>query len=129
MALTKSQLEDVDRYVGKRLKHRRNELNVSQSRLADQCGITFQQVQKYERGVNRMGASRIYQMAQILDVSVSYFFGDLDNPTEGSEGLYSVGEDTSNAIVKALSHVNTEQQDAVLRLLRSMSRPEKAATS
>lgn len=64
----------VDVYVGKKLKERRIDLGCTQERLAQSVGITFQQVQKYERGVNRIGASRLYQFSRALKVPVSYFF-------------------------------------------------------
>lgn len=64
----------VDVYVGSRLRLRRTVLNLSQEKLAALAGLTFQQIQKYERGMNRIGASRLYDFAQILEVPVSYFF-------------------------------------------------------
>lgn len=63
----------VDVYVGSRLRLRRTVLNLSQEKLAALAGLTFQQIQKYERGMNRIGASRLYDFAQILEVPVSYF--------------------------------------------------------
>ena len=67
----------VDVHVGSRVRLRRNLLGLSQSKLGDTVGLTFQQIQKYERGANRMGGSRLYQFAQILDVPVSFFFDDM----------------------------------------------------
>lgn len=64
----------MDAYVGSRLRMRRTLLGMSQEKLAESLGITFQQVQKYERGVNRVGASRLYDLSRILDVPVSFFF-------------------------------------------------------
>lgn len=64
----------IDQYVGKRVRLRRKMLNMSQSKLADAIGLTFQQVQKYENGLNRMGASRLMQIAGVLEVPVTYFF-------------------------------------------------------
>lgn len=64
----------VDIHVGGRLRMRRSMLGMSQETLADSVGLTFQQVQKYERGFNRVSASRLYQFSKILDVPVSYFF-------------------------------------------------------
>lgn len=58
----------VDAYVGRRLKQRREDLNMSQERLAEMLGISFQQVQKYERGLNRVGASRLFQLCGIMAV-------------------------------------------------------------
>lgn len=64
----------VDIHVGGRLRMRRSMLGMSQESLADAVGLTFQQVQKYERGSNRVSASRLYQFSKILDVPVAYFF-------------------------------------------------------
>jgi transcriptional regulator with XRE-family HTH domain len=64
----------VDEFVGKRLRERRTLMGLSQEGLAKTVGITFQQVQKYERGTNRMSASRLYEFAHVLDISVAFFF-------------------------------------------------------
>ena len=64
----------IDRHVDSRLRVRRLALGMSQQRLGEAIGLTFQQVQKYENGVNRMGASRLHQAANILEVAVRYFF-------------------------------------------------------
>jgi len=68
----------VDIHVGKRLRSRRTLLGMSQEELGKSVGVTFQQIQKYERGLNRIGSSRLYEFACILGVSVTYFFEDLD---------------------------------------------------
>jgi transcriptional regulator with XRE-family HTH domain len=67
----------IDVHVGARLKLRRTLLGVSQEKLAESVAITFQQIQKYERGINRIGASRLYDLASVLDVSVDYFFDEM----------------------------------------------------
>lgn len=68
----------IDREVGRRLKQRRTLLGMSQERLGDLLGITYQQVQKYERGINRIGSSRLYDICRILDVPSSYFFDEAE---------------------------------------------------
>jgi transcriptional regulator with XRE-family HTH domain len=70
----------IDIHVGKRVRLRRTLLGMSQEKLGKAIKLTFQQVQKYERGTNRIGSSRLYQLSQVLDIPVSYFFDDL--PTE-----------------------------------------------
>ena len=73
----------VDVHVGSRVRLRRTLLGMSQEKLGDALGLTFQQVQKYERGANRVGASRLYDLSRVLDVPVSYFFeefGDASAP-------------------------------------------------
>lgn len=67
----------VDVHVGARIRLRRTLLGFSQDKLAQGLGLTFQQIQKYERGANRVGASRLYQLSRVLDVPVSYFFDDM----------------------------------------------------
>jgi transcriptional regulator with XRE-family HTH domain len=68
----------IDLRVGARIKARRTHLGMSQERLAAAIGVTFQQVQKYERAANRIGASRLYRLSRALDVTVPYFFADDD---------------------------------------------------
>lgn len=68
----------VDRYVGQKVRMRRIELGLSQEKLGEQIGITFQQIQKYERGANRISASRLYEIAKALSVSIVYFYDGLD---------------------------------------------------
>jgi len=69
----------VDLHVGSRIRALRKQLGISQQHLAEQLGLTFQQIQKYERGRNRVSASRLYQTAGVLHVPVSYFFEGLDD--------------------------------------------------
>ena len=67
---------DVDRQVGSRVRMRRLLLGMSQEKLGDALGLTFQQVQKYEKGMNRISASRLQQIAQVLGVGIDFFYGD-----------------------------------------------------
>jgi transcriptional regulator with XRE-family HTH domain len=67
----------IDVHVGRRLRLRRTLMGMSQERLGQLLGLTFQQIQKYERGVNRIGSSRLYELGQILDVPISFFFDDM----------------------------------------------------
>src|ERR1700719_3453420 len=67
----------IDVHVGSRIRLRRTLLGMSQERLGDALGLTFQQVQKYERGMNRVGASRLFDLSRVLDVPISFFFDDL----------------------------------------------------
>ena len=68
----------IDVQVGSRVRLRRNMLGLSQEKLGEAIGLTFQQVQKYERGANRIGASRLHELSRVLDVPVSFFFDDTD---------------------------------------------------
>lgn len=71
----------VDGHVGSRVRLRRTLLGMSQTKLGEKLGLTFQQVQKYERGHNRIGAGRLYKLSQVLDVPVSFFFDDMPEGT------------------------------------------------
>ena len=68
----------IDVHVGSRVRLRRTLLGMSQEKLGESLGLTFQQVQKYERGANRIGASRLYDLSRVLDVPVSYFYEDME---------------------------------------------------
>ena len=74
----------VDTHVGSRVRLRRMLLGMSQERLGESMGLTFQQVQKYEKGVNRIGASRLFQISKILDVPVQFFFEEAPHAEAGT---------------------------------------------
>lgn len=71
----------VDVHVGNRIRLRRTLLGLSQEKLGEALGLTFQQIQKYERGANRVGASRLYDLARVLDVPIGFFFDDMQDGT------------------------------------------------
>jgi transcriptional regulator with XRE-family HTH domain len=77
----------IDSYVGSQVRMRRQLLGLSQERLADQIGVTFQQVQKYEKGMNRIGASRLQRIAEVLNTSPSFFFQQDPNEPLSLAGL------------------------------------------
>lgn len=79
----------VDAHVGARVRLRRMLLGMSQEKLAEQLGLTFQQVQKYEKGVNRIGASRLFDLAHVLGVPIQFFYEDIVEGT--SSGLHAPG--------------------------------------
>jgi transcriptional regulator with XRE-family HTH domain len=87
----------IDKHVGSRVRMRRMMLSMSQEKLGDALGLTFQQVQKYEKGTNRIGASRLQQIAHILQVPVSFFFEGA--PSVGAHHPSGVGEAPSPAYV------------------------------
>lgn len=88
----------VDVHVGARLRQRRILIGMSQEKLGEAIGLTFQQVQKYERGANRIGASRIYQLSNVLAVSVSYFFDDMPADVQRTHGAYAATQDDNTAM-------------------------------
>jgi transcriptional regulator with XRE-family HTH domain len=82
----------VDVHVGSRVRLRRTLLGMSQEKLGDALGLTFQQVQKYERGTNRIGSSRLYQLSRILEVPVAFFFDDMPGEISGVPAAPGVAE-------------------------------------
>jgi transcriptional regulator with XRE-family HTH domain len=111
----------VDRYVGSRVRMRRIMLGMSQEKLGEALGLTFQQIQKYEKGTNRVGASRIQQISEILQVPVSFLF---EGGPSGTTSAESFREGTSPAYVSdflatseglALTRAFTRITDAKLR--------------
>jgi transcriptional regulator with XRE-family HTH domain len=86
----------IDRHVGARVRMRRLMVGLSQSKLAESLGVTFQQVQKYEKGANRIGASRLQQLARMLEVSPSFFFEGGPSGPSPSPGF---NEDPGNTYV------------------------------
>jgi len=82
----------VDTHVGRRLRLKRTILGLSQESVGKEIGVTFQQIQKYERGINRMGASRLYDFAKALGVQVSYFFEGYGDYAMDEMSNYALGE-------------------------------------
>lgn len=78
---------DIDAHVGKRLRQRRTMMGLSQEAVAKAVGITFQQVQKYEKGSNAMNARRLYEFARFMNVPVAYFFESLEQPSASNGGF------------------------------------------
>lgn len=87
--MVKKNPNPVDVHVGHRIRMRRVLMGMSQEKLGEQLGLTFQQVQKYEKGSNRVSASRLHQISQILGVPVAFFFDDL--PSSGGAAGFSEG--------------------------------------
>ncbi|MDG1005127.1 MAG: helix-turn-helix transcriptional regulator [Emcibacteraceae bacterium] len=91
--MTKSTPNPIDIHVGSRLRLRRALIGMSQEKLGNALEITFQQVQKYERGTNRISSSRLFQISRILDVSVSFFFDDMDTEViKQTEGMVEINK-------------------------------------
>lgn len=103
MIENKKKPNPIDIHVGSRIRLRRTMLGMSQEKLGESLGITFQQIQKYEKGTNRVGASRLQNISSILNVPVSFFFEDV--PGEGSSsGASGMAEaSSSNYVVDFLS--------------------------
>jgi transcriptional regulator with XRE-family HTH domain len=93
--MAKKQPHPVDVHVGGRVRMRRMLLGMSQDKLGDALGLTFQQIQKYEKGANRIGASRIFEIAHILSVPIQFFYDDFNGKSGVSYGFAEDGEDGS----------------------------------
>ncbi len=91
----------VDAHIGQKIRTRRNLLGLSQTELADAAGITFQQIQKYEKGVNRVGAGRLQQFSDALGVPPSYFFEGA--PTVGKKATCAAGRRTTEGLNRFIS--------------------------
>lgn len=89
---------DIDRIVGQRVRWRRRELKLTQEKLGDLLDLTFQQVQKYEKGVNRISAGRLYEMASVLEVPVTYFYdGAEDHIHNARAAVHEEGQEQTVA--------------------------------
>ncbi len=89
----------VDVHVGSRVRYRRMIIGMSQEKLGEKMNLTFQQIQKYEKGTNRIGASRLFQLSKILDVPVGYFFEDAFANSAPSNQLQGLREPEQEAVL------------------------------
>nr|MCU0731375.1 helix-turn-helix domain-containing protein [Hyphomonas sp.] len=89
----------IDRVVGQRIRWRRRELKLTQERLGELLELTFQQVQKYEKGVNRVSAGRLYEIAGVLGVPINYFFEGAEEFLEAEQAEFAEDEDEPHAPV------------------------------
>lgn len=90
----KGRANSIDENVGVQLRQRRALLGLSQEKLAEQVGITFQQIQKYEKGANRISASRLFEFSKVLDIPVSFFFENSGNNQNIAQG-FAEGEQSA----------------------------------
>jgi transcriptional regulator with XRE-family HTH domain len=125
-------MSPIDKYVGKRVRMRRLMLGMSQGALADQLGLTFQQVQKYEKGTNRISASRLQHMCHILQVPVPFFFdgaphvaGQVGKGVEAPLAAYIpdfLATSDGLALVKAFMQIgDSELRRSIVRLVEDMA--------
>jgi transcriptional regulator with XRE-family HTH domain len=122
----------IDAHVGSRLRLRRVEQGMTQEKLADAFGLTFQQVQKYEKGANRMGSSRLQHAASILNVPVSYFFeGGADGPYlldgKARSSAYIndfVSSEDGLRLIKAFMRIRPALQRRIVALVTEVARED-----
>jgi transcriptional regulator with XRE-family HTH domain len=125
----------TDNHAGKKLRMRRKMLGMSQTKLADALGLTFQQVQKYEKGANRMGASRLQQISRILQVPVEFFFDGVSHqeeqngPQSDAPSVQYVSDYLASADGLQLTRAFTQISDvgvrrSIVRLVERIAAPE-----
>jgi len=116
----------IDVHVGKRVRHRRWMLGMTQQQLGDRVGIKFQQIQKYETGMNRISASRLWDIAQAMDASISFFFEGLDgaetaeHPAAAQIGDLMVDREAIE-LVRSYNAIPEEQRRRLFELARVLS--------
>jgi transcriptional regulator with XRE-family HTH domain len=129
-----SRINPIDMHVGRQIRQRRAALGVSQEQLAGVLGVSFQQVQKYERGVNRVGASRLHDLARALDVPIGFFFDHAPGSRPGLAGAVRGMRETQQGLdddilnrretldlVRAFSNIlDPDVRRHVLDLVRSL---------
>jgi transcriptional regulator with XRE-family HTH domain len=120
----RSRAQDVDRYVGARMRERRIMLGLTQQQMAELIGVTYQQAHKYEKGINRIAAGRLFTIAQALGVDVSYFFEGMDSdrtfkPTPQQRMLLELARNF-------IGMPNRKHQEALCNLARALSNPDLA---
>lgn len=121
--------DPVDVHVGARVRLARTMRGLSQEKLGEACGITFQQLQKYEKGNNRISASMLHRLVNALDMPHSYFFGGLDG--EGETALFDPAKiDMTRRnleLMRYVSMMGEEQQERLYLLAKSLAGAEEAA--
>lgn len=124
-----------DKHVGRKIKLKRSSLGITQGELGDMLGVTFQQIQKYEKGDNRIGAGKLYEISTILNVPVSYFFDGLENNKlnlkDNEEGssydttLSNVPEKEVSTLLKFFIKIKDKKiRDSVTELAKSLSKKD-----
>ncbi|MEZ5996417.1 MAG: helix-turn-helix domain-containing protein [Hyphomonadaceae bacterium] len=109
---------DIDRHIGARIRARRLELRMSQEQLAEAIGVTFQQIQKYEKGVNRVSASMLYRITQTLDVQITAL---MPRTKSGGQDANPMDDPTLADMIPALARLNPDGRRLVLDIARTMS--------
>lgn len=120
MIENKKKPNPIDIHVGSRIRLRRNMLGLSQEKLGENLGITFQQIQKYEKGTNRVGASRLQAISSILSVSVSFFFEDAPE----QPGQQNIGFSEDNVATYAVDFLHTNEGVQLTRYFTKITDPK-----
>ncbi len=135
----------IDKHVGQRLRWRRRELNLSQEKLGELLGLTFQQIQKYERGANRISAGRLYEISRVLETTIPYFYdgapslegggvqrelaetgldyGEGETPSGDAPYSGSLDGDTIDLVAAFQSIPDPKLREAILTMVRNAAEP------
>ena len=125
----------IDVHVGAKIRERRHALGISQTTLADQIGLTFQQIQKYERGANRVAASRLVDFAEVLTVPIAFFFDDLPRAVRDASPAKLAGRTPPQVdidrgdralleTVKLLKQLSRKHLDTIRKIARELIKDE-----
>ena len=113
---------EIDRHVGARIRERRIMMGLSQQQMADMIGVTYQQAHKYERGINRISAGRLYEITQVLAVPISYFF---DGLKEGTDRIVAPRQRMCLELARNFSSIDNERhQKALSQMVRALATTE-----
>jgi len=119
----------IDTVVGQRIKARRQALKLTQTQLAEKIGVTFQQVQKYENGTNRVSAARLWNIAAVFEVPITFFFDSIDE-TLTEDGKNDVFADRgAMELIDLYTRLTDAQKQAVLSFLRSVAETDSSAAA
>jgi transcriptional regulator with XRE-family HTH domain len=126
--LKENQLIAANAHIGMRLKHRRKELKLTQQSLAGTLNVSYQQVQKYENGDNRIDASRLYYLSVLLGVDISYFFTALNEASITSEKITNITDKENNSNLE-ISDINPAVRVALVNLVDVMNSSKTSANN
>lgn len=129
MTVSRRAANPLDVAIGARLRVRRRAVGLSQQKLAERLGVTFRQVQKYERGANRVAGSTLIVMAQALDTPASYFLGEGGSQTVDDDTLIKIAErGASELLTDYVAIRSAKVRNAVLQLVHAMALDEAGKT-
>jgi len=111
----------VDAHVGKRIRHRRWMIGMTQQQLAERVGIKFQQIQKYETGMNRVSASRLWDIADVLDVQIAFFFEGFDSDAAAAAEADPMADKEAMQLVRIFHSIPEQQRRRLFDLARVLT--------
>ena len=121
-------MDVIDIHLGRRLRRRRRILGLTQQQLAGACGVRFQQIQKYECAANRMSAARLWQLAEVLEVPVSYFYEGLSQDVASTdrepEPAEPMARKETNDLIQAFYSLSERPRQRLLDLAKSLNETE-----